>query len=81
LATHALCIASFWATGKGAFVFRRQWKALSTGGAGRVPRGRPKAGGFRDHENLRFSNDLTPRVKAVSSGGCSTFTADGWHSR
>ncbi|WP_119813794.1 aminotransferase class V-fold PLP-dependent enzyme [Halalkaliarchaeum desulfuricum] len=39
----------------------------STEKAGRVPRGRPKIREFRDHENLRFSNDLTPRVNAVSS--------------
>ena len=30
-----------------------------------MPRGRPEIGDFRDHENLRFSNDLPPRVKAV----------------
>ena len=32
----------------------------------RVPRGHPKISDFRDHENLRFSNDLTPRVNRVS---------------
>ena len=40
---------------------------VSTGGTGRVPRGRPEIGDFRDHENLRFSNDLTPRVKPVTA--------------
>ena len=39
--------------------------AVYTGGAGRVPRGRPEIFDFRDDENLRFSNDLPPRVKAV----------------
>ena len=31
----------------------------STGGASRVSRGRPEIGDLRDHENRRFSNDLT----------------------
>ena len=35
---------------------------VSTGWTGRVPRGRPKNGGFRDHENQRFLTDLTPRL-------------------
>ena len=39
----------------------------STGGAGRVPRGRTEIGDFRDDETLRVSNHLTPRVKAVRS--------------
>jgi len=40
--------------------------ALSTDGMGQVPRGRPEIGDFRDHENRRFSNDLTPRRFTVS---------------
>ena len=32
----------------------------------RLPRGRPKTSGFRDHENRRFSNDLTPGLKPTT---------------
>ncbi len=32
----------------------------------RLPRGRPKIRDFRDHENLRFSNDLTPGLKPTA---------------
>jgi len=38
-----------------------------TGGTRRLPRGRPKTAGFRDHENLRFSNDLTPGLKPTAA--------------
>jgi hypothetical protein len=33
-----------------------------------MPRGHPKTSGFRDHENLRFSNDLTPWRKPTIDG-------------
>jgi peptide/nickel transport system permease protein len=33
----------------------------------RMPRGRPEIADFRDHENLRFSYDLTPWMKPTDS--------------
>jgi len=46
----------------------------STEKTGRVPRGRPKTSGFRDDENLRFSNHLTPRYFTRSSPSSTKLT-------